>query len=392
MRFRGAWGVLGILVLAACAGPVVEVVVGAPGEPLPGLTPDEAARFAVGKALFNRAFTQEEGLGPLFNQTRCSSCHDLPGSGGHGAEPVRKATRFDADSGCSLLTEVGGDLLQRAVTPLARAAGLAPERIPEGATDASDIHPPALYGLGLVEAVPLAAIRAQADPDDRDGDGISGRLGTAGDGSVGIFGMKAVHPSLASFIEDAARGELGLTTPSRPIESLPQGLPLPDGVDPAADPEVDMAFLEALAAYVRFLAPPYQDLPEDPEGRASVAQGRETFLRIGCATCHTPLWTTGANPSPALSEKSFQAYSDFLLHDLGPDEADICAPGAGPSEWRTSPLMGLSLRSVFLHNGRAQRLVSAVELHGGEAARSRDLFRSLSETMRQDLIRFLQSL
>jgi len=96
--------------------------------------------------------------------------------------------------------------------------------------------------------------------------------------------------------------------------------------------------------------------------------------------------------SPALSEKRFRAYSDFLLHDLGPEEADICAPGAGPSEWRTAPLMGVGLRSVFLHDGRAQSLVNAVEYHGGEGARSRDAFRSLSEAMRQDVVRFLQGL
>jgi CxxC motif-containing protein (DUF1111 family) len=383
---------LGLLVLVACAEPVAEVVEGAPGEPIPDLTPGEAARFAAGRALFNRAFTPEEGLGPLFNQTRCGSCHDLPTSGGHGAEAVSRATRFDPESGCSLLPEMGGDLLQKAVTPRARAAGLRPERIPEGATDASDIQAPALYGLGLVEAVPPSAIRAQADPDDRDGDGISGRVGVAGDGSMGLFGRKAVHSSLASFIEDAARGELGLTTPSRPTEILPQGRALPDGVDLAEEPEVDLAFLSGLVEYVRFLAPPAQNLPEDPEVRASVAQGREVFAQIGCTICHRPFWTTGPSSSPALSEKRFRVYSDFLLHDLGPDLADICAPGAGPSEWRTAPLMGLHLRSVFLHNGRAQRLVDAVALHGGEAARSRDLFKSLPEPMRENLVRFLEIL
>ena len=173
MRFPGRWGVLGLLVLSGCAAPVADVVEAPAGEPVPGLTPEEAARFAAGKALFERPFTQEEGLGPLFNDPQCSSCHDLPTSGGHGAEPVNKATRFEADAGCNLLTEEGGDLLQRAVTPLGRAAGLLPERFPQSATAAADIQPPALYGLGLVEAVPLSAIRAQADPDDRDGDGTS---------------------------------------------------------------------------------------------------------------------------------------------------------------------------------------------------------------------------
>jgi CxxC motif-containing protein (DUF1111 family) len=377
---------------AACSPRVPEVVEAAPGDPLPGLAPDESARFLAGKALFNRAFTPEEGLGPLFNQPQCSSCHDLPTSGGHGAEPVQKATRFDAASGCSTLSEGGGDLLQRAVTPAGRALGLTPERIPQGATDASDIQPPPLYGLGLIEAVPLSAIAAQADPDDRDGDGISGRLGRSVDGTAGLFGMKATHATLASFIEEATRGELGLTTPAHPADLLPQGLPLPDGADPAPDPEVDDAFLEALSDYVRFLAPSAAEMPGAEGERAAVAQGRELFTEVGCADCHTPTWTTGPNDSPALSEKRFIAYSDFLLHDMGPDLADICAPGGTPSEWRTTRLLGLSARSIFLHNGRAQRLTDAIELHGGEAERSRDRYRSLPEEFKQDLIRFLQSL
>jgi len=368
------------------------MVEGEPGEPVPGLSPEEQARFVAGRALFGRAFTPEEGLGPLFNQAQCSSCHDLPTSGGHGAEPVSKATRWDPDQGCSLLTDVGGDLLQRAVTPAARDAGILPERFPPGTTDASDIQPPALYGLGLVDAVPLSALAAQADPGDQDGDGISGRLGTGLDGNPGRFGMKGVHGTLASFIEDATRGELGLTTPMRPTENLPLGRPLPDGVDPAPDPEVDEAFLAAVVDYVRFLAPPAAQVPDDAEGRAAVAEGREIFTQLGCADCHTPTWTTGPHPSPALSEKRFRAYSDFLLHDLGPEVASICGPGADRSEWRTTPLVGLSLRSVFLHDGRAQNLTDAIELHGGEAERSRDLFRSLTGASRQDLLRFLQSL
>lgn len=381
-----------MLALSACDPPSVAWVEAPSGEPIPGLGAEEAARFSAGKALFNRAFTPEEGLGPLFNQTRCSSCHDLPTSGGHGAESVRKATRFDEATGCDLLEEGGGDLLQSAVTALGRAAGIQPERIPEGATHTADIQPPPLYGLGLVEAVPDSAIAAGADPEDRDGDGISGRLGAGKDGSLGRFGMKAVHATLASFIAEAARGELGLTSPDHPVENLPQGRPLPEGADPAPDPEVDAAFLSALTDYVRFLAPPPAAVPEDREGKAAVAQGREIFTEIGCAACHTPFWTTGPNPSPALNEKRFRAYSDFLLHDLGPELADICAPGAAPSEWRTAPLVGLSLRSVFLHDGRAQRLVDAIQLHGGEAARSRDRFRSLPDRLREDVVRFLQSL
>lgn len=385
-------GLAVLALLAACAPPAPELAEAPPGEPLPGLSGEEAARFAAGRAAFNRPFTPDDGLGPIFNQDRCSSCHDLPTSGGHGAEPVTKATRFAPETGCDPLADVGGDLLQAAVTPAARAVGILPERFPPGATDATELQPPPLYGLGLAEAVPLAALAAAADPDDEDGDGISGRLGRGADGAPGRFGVKGTHATLSSFIEEATRGELGLTTPLHPHESLIQGRAFPEGVDPTPEPEVDDAFLALLSDYVRFLAPPRSSVPDDAEGRAAVAEGREVFDALGCTACHTPEWTSGSHPSPALGGRRFRAYSDFLLHDLGPELAGICAPGAAPGEWRTTPLVGLGLRSVFLHDGRAQNLRAAVEAHGGEGAASRDRFRALAEGARRDLIRFLQSL
>ena len=158
------------------------------GAPLPGVTTYESEQFVLGQALFNRAFTPEEGLGPLFNQVSCSSCHDLPTSGGHGAEPVTKVSDFDESSGCNLLKEDGGDLLQASVVPALRTAGILPERIPTSATAVTELRAPALYGIGLVEAIEDDDILAQADPDDQDGDGISGRPGLGGQGLPGRFG------------------------------------------------------------------------------------------------------------------------------------------------------------------------------------------------------------
>ena len=363
-----------------------------PGSPLPGLSAEERARFAGGMTDFDRSFTPEDGLGPLFNQTRCSSCHDLPVRGGHGAESVRKATRWDPARGCDLLTDRGGDLLQASVTPPGRAVGLLPEHTPEGATAVVDLHAPSLFGLGLVAAVPVASIVARADPDDRDGDGISGRVGADASGAPAFFGQKASQPSLRAFIEDAARGEIGLTTPGHPAEQRPAGGELPAGADPAADPEVDEAFLDALADYVRLLAVPPVATPSTPEGRASAQRGARAFTTLGCAGCHTPTWTTAADAPGSLAGRRFRAYSDFLLHDMGAELADVCGPGASPSEWRTARLVGLSLRSVFLHDGRAQRIEDAIGYHGGEAAASRAAFRALSGGERMDLIRFLQTL
>lgn len=380
------------LAALACGAEPTPTVEARPGAPLPGLTDDETRRFGAGRALFDRPFDPAEGLGPLFNQTRCSSCHDLPTSGGHGAEPVTRVTRYDEVGGCSLLEDEGGDLLQASVTPAAREAGVRPEQIPPSANGVTEMGPPPLYGLGLVEAVAEEDIRSRADPADRDGDGISGRAGRAPDGSLGRFGGKGRHATLESFIVTAARGELGLTTPAHPGEELPNGRPLPDGVDPAPDPELDAARIALLVDYVRFLAPPERRLPEDTEQRAPIEEGERVFESLGCATCHVPTMTTGAHESEALDRTAFRIYSDLLLHDMGPELADICAPGVAPSEWVTARLVGLGLRTEFLHNRRAQGLEAAIRLHGGEARAARDAYEGLDPTSRERLMRFLRSL
>ena len=394
-RARGAalFGRVALLWAAASAcdarRPFVEAD---PGLPLPNLSEAELAAFAAGQSLFNRPFTPEEGLGPVFNQDRCGSCHDLPTSGGHGAEPVTRVSRFDPALGCSVLPESGGGLLQQVVTPRARELGVGPEGIPAQATATSDIRAPALYGLGLVEAIAQADLLAAADPDDADGDGISGRPNFDAGGQVGRFGRKARHATLRSFVEEALVAEMGLTTPGGPREELPGGRPLPDGADLAADPETGEAEIRLLVDYVRHLAPPRRLLPEDPAARADVAEGERVFAALGCAACHVPWFDTPASGPPALRAKRFRLYSDLLLHDMGPELADICAPGTTPAEWKTARLVGLGHRFEFLHDGRAQTIAEAVMLHGGEAAAARDAFRALDAAARRQLLRFLQSL
>ena len=364
----------------------------APGEPLPDLTADQLEAFRTGQAAFNRPFSQAEGLGPLYNQDRCSSCHDLPTSGGHGAEPVSKATRYSEADGCSLLPEFGGDLFQQIVSDAGRSHGLTPEAIPSVATATADIIPPPLYGLGLVDALADEAILSRADPDDRDGDGISGRAVVHEGGRVGRFGWKAQHGSLSGFVEEAARLEMGLTTPIHPAEEQAAGEPIPAGADPTPDPEVDEAFLAALQDYLTYLAPPASRSVPVEGADVDLEEGGRIFAFAGCEQCHVPTAITAASPNPALDRKTFRVYSDLLLHDLGPDVADTCSPFAGPSEWRTAPLVGLGLRSVFLHDGRAQTLSNAIELHGGEAEQARDTFRRLNQPSRDQLLAFLRSL
>ena len=379
-------------VLTGC-GIADETEVEAPaGTPLPGVTTYESEQFVLGQALFNRAFTPEEGLGPLFNQVSCSSCHDLPTSGGHGAEPVTKVSDFDEHTGCNLLKEDGGDLLQASVVPALRTAGILPERIPVSATAVTELRAPALYGIGLVEAIEDEDILIKADPDDQDGDGISGRPGLGPDGSLGRFGNKAQHATLSEFIENAIRGEMGLTTPAHPVEEMPNGLPLPEGSDPVPDPEIETSDLTLLSAYIGFLAQPPRRTLDSPEDQAASEEGRQIFANIGCATCHTPTLVTGNHQSSALNRKRFRIYSDLLLHDMGPELASICAPGASPSEWRTTRLVGLYLRSEFLHDGRARSVRDAILMHGGEAESARYRFQDLTPELQQSVLLFLRTL
>ncbi|NNM32672.1 MAG: hypothetical protein HKO53_06380, partial [Gemmatimonadetes bacterium] len=276
---------------------------------------------------------------------------------------MSKATRHTETEGCNLLPEFGGDLFQQIVSEAGRAQGLRPEVIPPAATASADIVPPPLYGLGLVDAVLDEAILARADPDDSDGDGISGRAVADTEGRVGRFGWKAQHSTLASFIEEAARLEMGLTTPAHTAELLPGGKPVPAGADPAPDPEVGEAFLRSLEGYLRYLAPPLGSNAGGPVAD-DIAEGERIFSFAGCDGCHVPTLTTPESEDPAMDRKTFRIYSDLLLHDLGPELADTCSQEADPSEWRTAPLVGLGLRQVYLHDGRAQTVSNAIELHG----------------------------
>ena len=390
---------VGVALASACTSQP-SFTEGEPGAPLPGLDGEQLRRFAEGQVLFNRPFTVAEGLGPVFNQERCGSCHDLPTSGGHGAEPVVKAARFDPEEGCTTLPDHGGDLRQQIVTERARALGVRPELIPEGATAVANVNAPAVYGLGLVAAIPEAELLGRADPEDADGDGISGRPNFDAAGRVGRFGRRAQHTTLRGFIEEAIRLEMGITTPSRPSEELPGGRPLPEGADPAPDPETDEATLRLLTDYIRFLAPPRSLTPSGADADADAAldvardleEGARIFGFMGCASCHVPSFETASDPSPAFDRRRFRLYSDLLLHDMGPELAGPCTPGTMPSEWKTARLVGLGHRLEFLHDGRAGTIEDAILLHGGEASASREVFRRLTDEARRQALLFLRSL
>jgi CxxC motif-containing protein (DUF1111 family) len=362
------------------------------GDPLPGLSTGDEERFRRGAELFRTVFTPEDGLGPLFNENACNACHTDPADGGTGDQFLVRATRYTAAQGCDLLLAEGGDNIRQQATPLLRAHGITGDAIPERATETGRFNVPFLFGLGLVEAIPEDAILAREDPHDETGDGISGRASRDDRGRVARFGRKGHVATLFDFVEEAARLEMGLTTPLHPAEAGVNRGPLPPGTDPAPNPEVDVEALELLTDFVRFLAPPPRRLPADPQERAVVDRGERLFEAIGCSHCHVPYMETGPHPVQALSNQRIYLYSDLLLHDLGDELADVCGPTAHPSELRTEMLMGLGSRSVFLHDSRAVSIDEAIELHAGEAAAARDRFRELSIGDRLALVRFLRTL
>ncbi|HSG10084.1 MAG TPA: di-heme oxidoredictase family protein, partial [Longimicrobiales bacterium] len=358
-----------VSVLGACATePVASPAVADIGDPVPGLTSAELARFEAGRVSFNRQFTPEDGLGPRFNENSCNACHTSPSDGGTGETIVTKATRTDVGGTCDALGTQGGENLRLRVTPLAAAAGAQRPPTPTESTHQARFTIPFLFGLGLVDAVPQSTLDALADPDDADGNGISGRVGTDPSGRPARFGRKADVATLADFTGGAFRLEMGLTIPSHPLESAAGDMPPTGaGTDPAPDPELEESTLTAVVDFVRLLAPPATAQPEDTEGLALVQQGQELFSSLGCVTCHVPSLESGPSDIPALSHKIVPLYSDLLLHDMGPGLEGTCGPGASTREWRTEPLMGLRHRRLFLHDGRVGRVLDAILAHGGEA-------------------------
>ena len=379
-----AIGIAVIGFLAGACAPRREL-----GAPLDGLTREQRARFVAGRQEFQRVFTPATGLGPLFNADSCAECHESPVAGGAGDEVEVHVAALDPASGfCDPLVERGGPVIQQAVTPaLKTALGIDSEPVPAAATARADRSSPDILGFGLLDAVSDSAIEALADPDDRNGDGVSGRPNRFFDGRLGRFGRKALVPTLREFNAGAFVIEQGITNPEAPTEETIGGDPIPAGVDPVAEPEITAEALALTDDFVRFSAPP---APQPLRGPAK--QGRSIFVQIGCQQCHVPSLRTGDSPVKALRHRTVRAYTDLLLHDMGPDLADICLGAASPSEFRTEPLMGSGSATSFLHDGRAETLEEAVRLHGGEASGSRSRFEALPAKQREAVLEFLRSL
>lgn len=359
------------------------------GGPLPGLAPEELSRFEAGAAIFARVHGPEDGLGPFFNAQACVQCHAFPSAGGTDKTRSHLTTRIGRESGDQYddLIELGGPFLtSQTVASLLPGCAINGEKKPKAATAVSERQPPALYGLGLVAAIPDETLLALAAIQQSRGDDVVGRASRVG-GQVGRFGSKAQFPTLDASIADALRNELGITNPILPDEK-PTAQPVGAACDLRPDLEDDGAAVAMLADFVRLLAPPARG----PVGAAE-RRGAAIFEQVGCASCHVPSQRTGPSPIAALADQDVPLYSDLLLHDMGEYLADGVRQGeASGTEWRTPPLWGVGRRLWFLHDGRATDLRTVLELHNGEAKSSRDRLFKRARNDLQDVLSFLRSL
>ena len=364
----------------------VAVVASIPGSPLPGLSHNEMRLFQAGMRVFSDSFTPAMGLGPLFNSKACGQCHEDPVLGGPGDEVEVHATAFHPGAACQLLEAAGGPVVQQDATPELQALGILREPVPAGATDTGLRKSPAVFGLGLLDEVSDRSIIALSRIHYPDG--VHGRPAILPSGRVGRFGRKANTASLSDFNAGAFFAEMGITNRLHPVEGTIAGQPLPPGVDLfTPEPEVDDASLRAADLFVRFLAP-VRSAPLTDEAR----HGRWLFRDIHCTSCHIPVLVTGYSRTAALRFKRIRAYTDLLLHDMGPEEADICDGVATPSEFRTQPLMGIRFQDGYMHDGESETIDDAIQRHGGEAATIRDRFLNLIPSDRAAVVAFVLSL
>jgi CxxC motif-containing protein (DUF1111 family) len=276
------------------------------------------------------------------------------------------------------------------------------------ATTLSPRVSPQMIGLGLVEQIHPADILAHADPDDRDGDGTSGKASIVRDGrsgalTLGRFGWKAQTASIREQTANAFDGDIGISTPQVPghwgdcTAAEAACLAMPTGVQERLGPvEAPDPIMDLVTFYAQNLAVPARRDVGDP----AVLHGKRLFYESGCISCHTPKFVTRRDaPDKAQAFQLIWPYSDFLLHDMGVGLADGQQVGeATGREWRTAPLWGIGLTEIvnghtfFLHDGRARNLTEAILWHGGEARRSRDAFAALPAADREALVRFLESL
>jgi len=399
--------------------------------PSPNLNDQEFDLHTEGDAVFEATFVSapadiNPGLGPVYNNNACSSCHIKNGRGlpviGNGPLQTQLLVRVSQTEGDAPypgapipVPGIGDQIGDHGIygqepealielswteepgiypdgTPFSLRRPIVDVTWPDGSALPEGVMlslrlPPPIFGLGLLEAISEDEILSRADPDDLDGDGISGRPNLvwdhqAGEERLGRFSWKANAPSLMQQTALAYKDDMGVSNPMFP--------------DSDGSMDIDKETMTAATFYTQTLAVPARDA----YGKPKVIEGQALFNALGCSSCHVSKASSSADHEiEALRSHTFYPYTDLLLHDMGEgladDRPDYRASG---QEWRTSPLWGIGLvetvlgAKVYLHDGRARSLEEAILWHGGEAKSSRDAFTKLERSDREALFAFLRSL
>ena len=416
------------------------------GRAIPELSSTEIAFFGVGNAMFDQSWvsapastTSRDGLGPIFNARACSACHLNDGRGkplvttGANSEGfLLRLSRGNSPTNGPIPHDIyGGQLQDASNLGIVKEADIQVDfiysvgnyadgttyrlRKPNysiinenyGAIQDVEISPRVgqhLIGLGFIDALTEASILANADPDDLDGDGISGKANYVWNVktrqlSIGKFGWKANQPTLDQQIAGAFNGDMGLTTSIFPKENCPHGLDcsqLFNGINPGETVEIPDTQFARISLYMAAISVPIRRNFKNED----VLKGKQHFKDLGCLSCHANNFTTGTNTIlPQISNIDIKPFSDFLLHDMGDELADNRGDFlANGKEWRTQPLWGLGLiklvnnHTFLLHDGRARTIEEAILWHGGEAAPAKEGFKQLTATERNELLQYLNSL
>lgn len=411
-------------------------------ERAPSLTGLDFTLHQTGRTVFRENFvappsTLSYGLGPLYANSSCNSCHISGGRGKpiNGFEnPESMMLRISSPGATSTngplpVPNFGVILHPRATGSIRNEGNITVSytttsgKFDDGAnytlrkptysiTNAYASLPSSIFisarisqplvGLGLLESILESDILANVDENDANGDGISGRANYVYNyltfsSSIGRFGWKA---DFATVNEQSAfdfQQGMGVTVGTHPYHfenCKDQSQGAGELLD---DPEAKSGeTLYPLTVYLKTTAvPKRRNMNTD-----IVRRGQKLFTDAGCIKCHVESYTTGpTNDIVQLQNQHIYPYTDMLLHDMGDGLADnrveYLATGR---EWRTAPLWGIGLTETingsvyFLHDGRARNLVEAILWHGGEADSSKNEFIKMSKQDRDALIAFLNSL
>lgn len=227
----------------------------------------------------------------------------------------------------------------------------------------------------------------------------------AGTTAIGRFGWKNQHASLVSFSADAYLNEMGITSPTLPVENTSNGKDV-SAWDTApghrpGDPDDEGVDVELFALFMRATLAPSRD-----QARAATfnARGGDViFDAIGCNVCHTRTIVTAPPGTPinggttrvarALGNKIIHPFSDYLLHDVGTGDGIVQNGGISTrNKVRTAALWGVRSRGRFMHDGLSLTLDDAIRRHRNQAEVSRRGYIGLRAGDKRKLIDFLMSL